>query len=76
MEREVFRIFLGVKEGWEVAGRGLVGVAYGVLYEKNTAVGLQHTQVWIKVIKTTELQTSINIAVLILGRTYLNLLSL
>lgn len=50
MEREVFGIFLGVKEGWEVAGRGLVGVAYGVLCGKNTAVGLQHTQIWIKVV--------------------------
>lgn len=59
-----------------MAGGGLVGVAYGVLCGKNTAIGLQHTQIRIKVVKTTELQTSINIAVLILGRTYLNLLSL
>lgn len=57
-----------------MAGGGLVGVAYGVLGEKNIAVGLQHSQIWIKIVKTTELH--INITVFILGRIYLNFLSL
>lgn len=68
--------FFGSNGGVRGGEGGLVGAAYGVLCEKNIAVGLQHTQIWIKVVKTTELQTPINIAVFILGRIYLNLLSL
>lgn len=70
MEREVFGIFF-----WSNNGSGsLARVAYGVLCGKNIAVGLQDTQIWIKIVKTTEQEIPINIIVFVLGRRCLNLL--